>query len=125
MHVKVGWLTFLLTFSFAVSLFISIISSAWLNVSDTGGIAGFFGFGIPMLITGGATGVAWQKQQCLRILGWTSSIFSSIFGICLLILVGQWVATGKIVPNFLYFIGFGVPMLTFGAVGLGILFDES
>src|SRR5205085_308145 len=69
-----GWLTFVLAIAFAAGLLLTIGGYAWGSVEGGTGFFGFFGFGIPMLLTGGASWGLWQlSPPHLTVLGWTAT----------------------------------------------------
>ena len=149
MRVPTWWLTFLLTMGFAGGLVLTLIGTTWFTVSDTNGLIGFFGFGIPMIVSGVGTAALWSDRKPLqKTFGWASTVVGLVCGVALFILVAGWVlsdskanpssasSTGASVgkserasvresqTGIAHFFGFGVPMLICGGFGIAMLFKS-
>jgi hypothetical protein len=110
-------------FAFAVGLLISMVRSAWFGLPGERGLIGFFGFGVPLIVSGLGTAILWYQDEQLReVFGWTSTINGCIHGLCLLILVGTHVfGESSAIDGIWHFFGFGLPMLACGVFGIAML----
>jgi hypothetical protein len=110
-----------------------MVRLAWLPRTDFNPFLAFFGFGIPMVVAGGATGGIWQKEpRLLKCLGWVCTVMGLIWALGLLALVAGWVgllpttpsqpAESEVVVGLL--LAFGIPMLVCGGAGIGILMAQ-
>jgi hypothetical protein len=122
MRTQLGWLTFLLKVRFMAGLLLTVLGTIWFTVSDDNALIGFWGFGIPMVLTGIATAWLWDdKTTPLRILGWTSTMAGVVCGASFLLLVAGWVlSTNK--PSFAHSLGLIVPMVWCGSFGIFVLY---
>lgn len=120
-----GWLTYLLMLGFAIGLLASMVRSAWFGLPSERGVMGFFGFGIPLILSGLGTAGLWLQDEPLRdVLGWSSTVNGCIHGLCLLILVGTEVfGESSAGAGIWHFYGFGLPMLVCGGFGIAMLTD--
>jgi hypothetical protein len=151
MKVTVGLLTFLLAVAFASGMFLTMVAVTWYGLDSGNALAGYFGFGIPMIITGLATSGLWhdKRPSPFDILGWTSTGFGLGYALMLLILVIGIVMPSPKAPDttpyyqpgttvinttptsapqtdrrsewFLEFLWFGVGMLVCGGFGIYVL----
>lgn len=138
MRTQLGWLTFLLAVLFAGGFVLTLIGATWYGISDTNGVIGFFGFGIPMMAAGLGTAGLWSEKAHLeKTLGWASTMLALTCGVALFILVAGWIMsdeTLKKLPekfpsiskpakdtNVIHFIGFAAPMAICGGFGVMLL----
>ena len=59
----IGFIIFLLAIGFLSGLLITLIWGAWYNLSSDKVVQGFFGFGIPALITGVGAALLWSEDH--------------------------------------------------------------
>ena len=129
MRTQLGWLSFLLAVIFAVGLVLSLIGATWFGVSGRSGLVGFFGFGIPMIITGLGASALWSDEKPLqKTLGWTSTVVGLTCGVALFILVAGWVLSDNQSygpkGSIGHFFGFGTTMLFCGGFGIAKLLES-
>lgn len=125
MKSTLGLLTFILSIGFAIGLVLSMIGGTWYGLSNDRALIGFFGFGVPLLFTAGATISLWTKEKLLyKFFAWVSTILGGVCGVCLLLLIVGWVIPlREFNPAWGYFFGFGIPMIVFGGTGIGIILE--
>lgn len=138
MRTQLGWLTFLLAIGFAGGLVLTLVGNFCSNISDENALIGFFGFGVPLILTGLGTSALWSdKEPLLKTFGWTSTVMGFACGVGLFILVAVWVlgdnktkrsqpiaTTTSSTPqelSFGLFYGFGIPMVLCGGYGIAVL----
>ena len=123
----IGFIIFLLAIGFLSGLLITLIWGAWYNLSSDKVVQGFFGFGIPTLITGVVSGSLWSEDDEFFNLFIISTIFFAVlFGISLLSILVNWIFIES--PTSIsggYFIGFGLPMVFLSVVAILLLADTS
>lgn len=141
MRAQLGCLTFLLAVGFAGAMLLCLVGNAWYGVDGEKAFIGFFGFGIPMIAAGVGAAALWLESKKLqRTLGWSSTVFGLVCGVCLFLLVAGWVGlknspapskTGgesaqarDSQPGILQFFGFGIPTLLCGGFGIVLLLES-
>jgi len=120
-----GWLSFLLAAAFTGCLVFTLIITTWFGFPAWNGLAGFFGFGIPMVLAAfGAVVLSDDNAQLQKWLGWTSTTVGLACGVTLLILVAGWVMSDNRPnqPGIAHFFGFGITMVSCGGFGIVTLF---
>jgi hypothetical protein len=127
MKEMLGWVVFFLALVLSIGLIGSMIGGAWYEYGSKSALIGFFGFGIPVLLTGGGTLSLWSNSESLlKIYGIVSSILGLICAICLIICVASWILPEvRNEPAWGYFFGFGIPMLVYGGVGIFIIQERT
>jgi hypothetical protein len=136
MKAILGGICFVLGLLSAGGLFFSTVRMAWSPIEGFNSVLAYFGFGIPMLILGGATGALWEKHpQLLKCLGWSCMVLGLVSALGLLALLAGWVGLIPAIPAIPGRVGqafeqseavgcllaFGIPMLICGGAGIGIL----
>jgi len=123
----IGFIIFLLAIGFLSGLLITLIWGAWYNLYPDKVVQGFFGFGIPTLITGAGAISLWSKSEELSNIFIISTIFFAVlFGIGLLGILINWVfieSSTSISGG--YFIGFGLPMVFLCVVAILLLEEDT
>lgn len=128
MKVHLGWLTFILAVAFATCLVATLILNSWFAFPADRTLLGFFGFGIPTLVAGGATAALWDGRKPLQnLLGWAGTMTGIVCGVAVLLLVGQRVfsetpptTVGTLIWHVL---GFAVSASFCGGFGIATLFE--
>ena len=122
MKIILGWITFILFIGFAGGLMLTMISATWFNMPVEKAFIGFFGFGLPLMILGVETVVLWSnKLHFKKLFGWTNTIVSVAFGVCIFILVVRYVLLDSQelrTTIIIHSLGFGVPMIFCGCFGI-------
>ena len=123
-----GWLTFLLAIAFATALIGTLILNSWFGFPNVRGVLGFFGFGIPTIVVGGATAALWDGSKSLhKLLGWAGTMTGIVCAVAVLLLVGGWLLSER--PESIFgpvlgrFPGFGVTALVCGGFGIAMLIE--
>jgi hypothetical protein len=131
MKAILGGICFVLGLLCAGGLFFSTIRLAWAPIEGFNPAIAFFGFGIPMLILGGATVGLWESHHLL--IKWCFGGSCIVLGLCnaigLLAVLAGWVGlipgrlgeSLKAEEAFVCLAAFGIPMLVCGGAGIGIL----
>ena len=124
--IVIGWITFVLSLIFALSLLCTMILTTFFQMDGPRGLKGFFGFGLPMILTACAALGLWPKEKYYnKILGFVSALFGAAYGVCVLLIVGLWVfatsATSSPRPGIWHFIGMFVLMVVCGGFAVDVL----
>jgi hypothetical protein len=128
MRAHLGWLTFLLAAAFATCLVATLILNTWFGFPGSKCVIGFFAFGIPTMITGGATATLWDGSKSLQtLLGWAGTMTAIVCGVAVLLLVGAWIFSETVQPEVgplvWRLVGFGVCGIACGGFGIAVLFQ--
>jgi hypothetical protein len=128
MRIFLGWLTFLLAVAFAACLVAALILNSWFGFANGRTVLGFFGFGIPTVVIGGATAALWDGHKSLqKLLGWAGTMAGIVCAVAVLLLVAGLVLSERPEPvvgaTIGRFLGFGVTALICGAFGIALLFE--
>lgn len=125
-----GGLCFAVALAFAVGLFIGMARIAWGSSEKVNGFIAFFGFGIPMLLSGAGTFALWSDSKShIQLFGWTCTVGGLIWAASLFYLLAGWVgfvSSSSRVEFFErvgLFLAFGIPMLVCGGAGIGVLVE--
>ena len=125
MRTHLGWLTFLLALAFGACLVAALILNTWFGFPGERTVLGFFGFGVPTMITGGATAALWEGRKSLQnLLGWASTITGLVCGAAVLLLVADRVFSdvqSVIGPLIWRLAAFGIAGLVCGGFGIDLL----
>ena len=123
----IGFIIFLLAIGFLSGLLITLIWGAWYNLYSDKVIQGFFGFGIPTLITGLGAVSLWHEDEGLSNVFIISTIFFAVlFGIGLLSILINWIFIENSTSiSGGYFIGFGPPMVFLCVVAILALEEDT
>ena len=121
-----GWLTFLLALAFETCLVLALILNTWFGFPSEKTVLGYFGFGVPSMVMGGATAALWKGQKSLQnLLGWASTMTGLVCGVAVLLLVADRVfseAQSVVGPLIWRLVAFGVAGLVCGCFGITLLF---
>jgi hypothetical protein len=131
MRAFLGYLGLVAAVGFEIGLFCSNASFSWYGKYD-GAWAGFFGFGIPMILLGLGVGSLWSPVPALlRVFAWASTLSAAVWAAGLFITVARWVglmsfgsvAKIEVSEGFGQFLAFAIPMLISGIAGIAILLE--
>jgi hypothetical protein len=132
MKVYLGCGSCLVALAFEAGLFLCMAKVAWSPSEEVNGLLGFIGFALPLALLAFGTWMLWADAPHLRRLsGWLCATSGLIWALGLLAVVTDWVKLVRLSSRSIGFwegvgiaLGFGLPMLVCGAVGLLILERE-
>jgi hypothetical protein len=126
-----GILGLFVAIGFEIGLFYSNGEFSW-DGRNEHPWAGFFGFGIPMVLLGYGVGALWfNMPDWLRGFAWICTLSGILWAGGLFITVGRWVGlVSPGVQSSVFWVGVGsffafvIPMLITGGLGIAILLDH-
>jgi len=119
MKKRAGWLLLTLSLAFTIGYFTGMAKIGWFDAEVNGAVV-FFGFGIPILLTGGGTLALWEDENSLIcIFAWIAIVVATAFALCLLYVLGAFIGLfPESKKSIVMLFGFGIPMIVIGVTGL-------
>ncbi len=130
---RLGCLTALVAAVFGTGLLVSMGRAAWFAADWKSSLLAFFGFGIPMVLLGVATYHLCEDSPPGQVyFGWGCVVFGLFWAVGLFVLIADWVniiALNPVKVGFwegsALFLGFVVPMLVCGGMGISTVIESS